>query len=137
MEPVIKDGHIVWTMYDANRVKSEHARNRPVFLDFTAEWCASCKANEKAFIESDTVRNAFDRTKVLPVKVDMTNESDELNALLDKFYKGLDRNGIPAYVVYYPDGTFELLPNVITAEMVQTSLDKAAQKYPVDKYASL
>ncbi len=137
MEPVIKDGHIVWTMYDANRVKAEHARNRPVFLDFTAEWCASCKANEKAFIESDTVRNAFDRTKVLPVKVDMTNESDELNALLDKFYKGLDRNGIPAYVVYYPDGTFELLPNVITAEMVQTSLDKAAQKYPADKYASL
>lgn len=137
LDPVVKDGHIVWTLYDAGRVKAEHARNRPVFLDFTAEWCASCKANEKAFIESDTVRSAFDRTKVLPMKVDMTNESDELNALLDKFYKGLDRNGIPAYVVFYPDGTFDLLPTVITAEMVQTSLDKAAQKYPVDKYASL
>ncbi len=136
-EPVIKDGHIAWTMYDANRVKTEHARNRPVFLDFTAEWCASCKANEKAFIESDTVRGAFEKTRILPMKVDMTNESEELNVLLDKFYKGLDRNGIPAYVVFYPDGTFDLLPTVITADMVYKALFEAAKKFPADKYASL
>lgn len=128
---IIVDNHIRWAPYDAGRVTREHGRKRPIFLDFTAEWCASCKANEKAFLETDTVRTAFQRTKIVPMKVDMTNESEELDALLRKFYDGhLDRNGIPAYVVFYPDGTHELLPVIITAEMVATKLDAASTKYP-------
>jgi thiol:disulfide interchange protein DsbD len=132
-ESVVSDGHIAWTPYSASVVAGAHARKRPIFLDFTAEWCASCKVNDKAILETDTVRKALKRTQILPVKVDMTNDNDEFDRLLDKFYKGMNRNGIPAYVVYFPDGTFDLLPVVITAEMVQISLDAAAKKYPADK----
>lgn len=130
--PVIVDGHIAWTPYDKARIKAEHARGRPVFLDFTAEWCATCKVNEKSFIETDTVRGAFDRTKILPMKVDFTNSNDELDALLDS----TGRSGIPDYMIVYPDGTRDLLPEVITAEIVQTHLDDAAKKYPSSKFAS-
>ncbi|CAN5198319.1 hypothetical protein BH09MYX1_BH09MYX1_62240 [soil metagenome] len=130
--PVIVDGHIAWTAYDTARIKAEHARGRPVFLDFTAEWCATCKVNEKSFIETDTVRGAFERTKILPMKVDFTNTNDELDALLDS----TGRSGIPDYMIVYPDGTRDLLPEVITAEMVQKHLDEAEKKYPASKYAS-
>jgi len=134
--PVIVDGHINWVPYNADRLKAELAHNRPVFLDFTAEWCATCKVNEKAFVETDSVRQAFERSKILPMKVDMTNSDEELEALQDAVLKGhTDREGIPIYVVKFPGGEQDLLPLVITSELVVARLDDAAKKFPHEKFA--
>lgn len=129
--PVVVDNHIAWAGFDNKRLSTEVKRGRPVFLDFTAEWCASCKANEHAFLETDTVRGAFSKSNILPMRADMTNESDELSALLDS----LGRSGIPAYVIIMPDGTRDLLPVTITAEMVASHLGDASNRFPQEKYA--
>lgn len=129
--PVVVDNHIAWTGYDGKRLTSEVKRGRPVFLDFTAEWCASCKANEHAFLETDTVRGALSKTSILPMRADMTNENDELDNLLQT----LGRSGIPVYVILMPDGTRDLLPITITAEMVATHLEDASRRFPSQKFA--
>jgi thiol:disulfide interchange protein DsbD len=120
------DDHIAWTGFDAGVVKRELAKKRPVFMDYTADWCANCKTNEKLFLETDAVRAALKRSGILPMKADMTNENEEI----DKWLEELGRSGIPAYVIYLPDGTRDLLPEAITTEMVVAALDKAGHAFP-------
>ncbi len=95
-----------------------------MLLDFTAEWCAACKANETAFLDTDAVRAALARTGVVPMRADMTKPSAELDALLD----ALGRGGVPTYVIELPDGTRDLLPVAVTARLIVEHLDAAATR---------
>lgn len=130
-DTVCKD-HIAWLPFDAKRVAAESKAGRPVFMDFTAEWCANCKTNEKVFIETQKVRDALVASGILPMKADLTNENDEIQTWLDK----LGRSGIPAYVIYLPDGTHDLLPEAITSEMLVERLQKAASRFPPKQVAA-
>ncbi len=129
--PVVKDGHINWVAYDKARIAAEHKRKRPVFADFTAEWCVSCKANEKAVIETEGTRSLLAETNILPMKADMTDE----DPVLEKEMQRLGRSGIPIYVIYFPDGTHNLLPEIITSESLHGALKAASERYPKDEFA--
>lgn len=129
---VVQNGHIRWTPYDNARVVQEHARQRPVFVDFTATWCTSCKVNDATFIETDLVRGAFVKTGILPMQVDMTSDNPQGDELMKRF----GRDGIPIYVILMPDGSYDLLPQVITAEMVASRLAEASKRYPLEKFAA-
>ncbi len=125
--PVVMDDQINWAPFDATRVSKAAGSCRPVFMDFTADWCANCKTNEKVFIETEKIRTVLQDTKILPMKADMTNENEEIEEWLEK----LGRSGIPAYVIYLPDGTHDLLPEAITTDMLAERLNKANAKFPV------
>lgn len=130
--PIIKDGRINWVAYDDDRIASERERKRPVFADFTADWCVSCKANEKAVIETSGTRDLLVATNILPMKADMTDE----DPVLEKEMQRLGRSGIPIYVIYYPDGTHHLLPEIITTDLLHGALKQASEKFPPEKYTA-
>lgn len=117
---------IAWVEFDPGRIGRELAAGRPVFLDYTADWCASCKTNDKLFVDTPRVREALARTGVVPVKVDMTNEDDVKEAWL----KRTGRNDLPVYVVFLPGGGMDLLPVVITSETLTDAFERAAKKHP-------
>jgi len=132
-DPPVVDANkkkIIWTPYSEDVVQANLDRGRPVFMDFTADWCANCKANEKAFIETDTIRGDLVTTNILPVKADFTNEDKEIEKMIDD----LGRAGIPIYVILTPDGKRNLLPEVIDIEMLSKALQEASEKFPPDKY---
>ena len=132
-EPVVKDGKINWADFSPFRVGLEHKRQRPVFMDYTADWCLNCKTNEKAFIETEAVRAALVDMDILPMVADWTNEDEDITKWLER----LGRTGIPAYVVYYPNGEYDLLPEVITEKMILDLLARASTKYPKANYLSM
>jgi len=54
-----------------------------VLVDFTADWCATCKTLEAAVLNTTEVREAIRRNQVVPVQADWTHEAPEISAMLD------------------------------------------------------
>ena len=78
-------------------------------------------------IETDKVRSALVAAHLLPMKADLTNDDDVVNAALT----ALGRSGIPAYVIYLPDGTIDLLPEgLVPADTFVTRIQGAAKRFP-------
>jgi thiol:disulfide interchange protein len=95
---------------------------RAVFVDFTADWCLTCKSNERFAIDTPAVRAAFARRNVLPLRADWTHGDPAITEILKKH----GRVGVPMYLVY-PGGTDKdpiLLPELITSESVLKALEK-------------
>ncbi len=101
------------------------AEGKPVFLDFTADWCISCKYNEKTAIDTPAVREALEKGGFVFVKADWTNANPEITAVLAKF----GRVGVPFYLVYpagQPDAPL-ILPEILTQGIVLEALAKASK----------
>jgi thiol:disulfide interchange protein len=128
--PAVVDGRINWEDFDPQLVERALACNRPVFLDFTADWCANCKTNEQLFIETARIREDLGKTGILPVKVDFTSESEVIEQWIEK----LGRAGIPIYVILTPDGERDLLPEVITTDLLSQALQRASKAHPPEQF---
>ena len=112
----------VWQPYTPERLDRLLAEGRIVFIDFTAEWCWTCKINERAVLEDVDVRTRFAELGVATVKADWTNRNPEITRLLRSF----GRSGVPLYVVYPGKGEDPIvLPELITASIVLESLERA------------
>ena len=118
-----------WVTYSQEVRDLAARRAQPIFVDFTADWCASCKTFEKTHINIPSVRKAFGETGVLAVKADLTKAESELWDVLGK----LGRTGLPAYVIYYPDGTHDLMPEGPPLGLIER-LKTAAGKFPKSSF---
>lgn len=98
------------------RLAALRAENRPVFAYFTADWCLTCKVNEKGAIETASVADAFARGKVAVLVGDWTNG----DAALGRFIERHNRAGVPLYLWYRPGSAEpEVLPQVLTQAMLR------------------
>ncbi|RIX27433.1 protein-disulfide reductase DsbD family protein [Sphingomonas edaphi] len=93
----------------------------PVFVDFTADWCLTCKVNEKVAIERDATREAFRRAGVFTLVGDWTSGDPKITAFLAKH----QRNSIPFYLYYAPGQRGEVLPQILTTDLL---VEKARSK---------
>jgi DsbC/DsbD-like thiol-disulfide interchange protein/cytochrome c biogenesis protein CcdA len=96
-----------------NETKLEQLRKerRPVFLYFTADWCLTCKVNEKAAVEREEVRLSFKAKGIAVMVGDWTNG----DAAISRFLEAHGRSGVPFYL-FYPANADQPreLPQVLT-----------------------
>jgi len=91
-------GLIGWVPFDRARAESLAASGQLVFVDVTADWCFTCKVNERLILETPEVAGAFAAHHVLPMRADWTNRSDAIA----RFLADNGRYGIPFYLLYRP-----------------------------------
>ncbi len=111
--------------YDPQRLAALQAEGRPVFVNMTADWCATCKVNERFVLSTDAFQALLKSTSTAYLKGDWTNEDPVVSDFLTRF-KAV---GVPLYVVFPANGgTPQVLPSLLTAGLVEEAINKAARK---------
>lgn len=102
--------------FSEGRLAELTAQGKPVFAYFTADWCVTCKVNEKAVIETDAVTKALADGKVTVLVGDWTDG----NPALGRFIEAHNRAGVPLYLWYKPGQSEpEVLPQILTQSMLE------------------
>jgi thiol:disulfide interchange protein DsbD len=106
--------------YSAEKLASLRAEGRAVFVDVGADWCVTCKVNEKAVLDTDAFRDLLARSNAVLMTADWTNVDPAITAFLQQ-YKAV---GVPLYVVFRAgeSGPGRALPTVLTQAIVEEAL---------------
>jgi thiol:disulfide interchange protein DsbD len=92
-----------------------------VFLNFTADWCITCKVNERVALRSKEVIAAFRDYKIRYLLGDWTDGGKEIGEVLTRF----KREGVPLYVLFDGEsGKYEILPQMLTPSIVIHAIKK-------------
>jgi thiol:disulfide interchange protein DsbD len=107
----------------AEVIAGHRAEGKHVFVDFTAEWCITCKVNKRVAINTAAVQEAFKANNVEFVTADWTNEDPSITKVLAEF----GRSGVPFYLLYPADTSKPPLrfgDGILTAGNILEAIEK-------------
>jgi DsbC/DsbD-like thiol-disulfide interchange protein/cytochrome c biogenesis protein CcdA len=113
---------VQWEPWSEERVAELRAEGRPIFINFTAAWCLTCKVNERvAFSSAEVIRIVGERN-IAMLKGDWTNRDAAITRALGSF----GRSGVPLYVVHEADPSISprLLPEILSPGMLVETLSQ-------------
>jgi thiol:disulfide interchange protein/DsbC/DsbD-like thiol-disulfide interchange protein len=117
-------GELPWRPYSEAALTALRDSGRVVLVDFTADWCLTCKVNERVAFGSDRVRASLRAHGVVLLRADWTTRDPSVTRALAAF----DRNSVPFVVLYGRDrdAAPAVLPTLLTPGIVTRALDAAA-----------
>ncbi|MEH6452741.1 MAG: protein-disulfide reductase DsbD domain-containing protein [Psychromonas sp.] len=111
-----------WQALDAGSIEAQVAAGKTVFVDVTADWCVTCKANKIGVLLQDPVYSALQADNILLMKGDWTVRSDSVTAYLQSF----NRYGVPFNIVYGPAAPQGLpLSTILSSDEVLSTIKQA------------
>ncbi|ABV95140.1 thiol:disulfide interchange protein DsbD [Dinoroseobacter shibae DFL 12 = DSM 16493] len=111
-----------WIAFERSDIPKRVAAGEIVFVDVTADWCLTCKANKALVLDREPVAGLLASEAVTAMRADWTRPDESISAYLESF----GRFGIPFNVVYGPAAPEGLpLPELLTADIVQDALLRA------------
>ncbi|SFR46418.1 protein-disulfide reductase DsbD family protein [Litoreibacter janthinus] len=111
-----------WAVFDERAIAAAVADGEVVFVDVTAAWCLTCKANKASVLDRDPVAGLLSSDGVTAMRADWTQQNPDILAFLQRN----GRFGIPFNIVYGPDAPSGImLPEFLTKDAVLNALGAA------------
>ena len=100
--------------FTAGEVEKSLRQGRPVFVYFTADWCVTCKVNERGVLADPRIGIELEERGVDVYLADWTRRDEKIRAAL----AGLGKAGVPVYALYDPTDPERprLLPELLTVD---------------------
>jgi thiol:disulfide interchange protein DsbD len=108
---------IRWLPFSAGKVDELQAQGKSIFVDFTADWCITCKLNERVVLESPAVIEAFANNDVVALRADWTRQ----DAAITRMLEANGRAGVPLYLFYPKPGPLRERPEAIVLPQILTA----------------
>ena len=93
----------------------------PVFAYFTADWCVTCKVNERVAIKTEAAAATFKANGVTVMVGDWTNQNPDITEILIRY----ERAGVPMYLFFPPGASAaegRLLPQILTPGIIEGAI---------------
>ncbi len=100
---------LTWETWSEQRVAELLENHTPVYIDFTAQWCATCQVNKKRAYTPEVIA-LMKKKGVVALRADKTNPNPEIEAALGK----LGRTAIPVNVLQIPGKDPIILPELLS-----------------------
>lgn len=114
------DTQLEWRDWSPELVSRLREEGRPVYVDFTARWCATCQVNKRVYQDEDLVKLLLDKNVAL-LKADWTLYDERITSTLKNEF---DKAAVPVTVVYLPGQKHgRLLPEILTSANVVEAIN--------------
>ena len=117
------DALLPWQPFSTAALTKLRAEGKTVMVDFTADWCLTCKTNLKFAINTPGVLQWIQSNNVVPLLADWTDGSQEIKDMLST----LQSNSIPVVAIFPGDRPDEaiVLRDLITQGRLLEALKQA------------
>lgn len=106
--------------WSPSAVEQALADDKTVLVNFTADWCVTCKFNEYRVLNAYLNEGALSRHNAVYLVADWTNRNASITQALESY----GRSGVPLYVVRKPDGSVQILPQLLSRELLNEVLSR-------------
>ncbi len=114
---------LVWEPWSQTRVDELLEEGTPVFIDFTAQWCATCQVNKRTAYSKEVIALMLEKG-VVALRGDKTNP----NPLIDAKLQELGRTAIPVNVLHVPGEEPVITPEILTSGYLKALFGKLPAK---------
>ncbi|MGG4607712.1 protein-disulfide reductase DsbD family protein [Providencia sp. Me31A] len=118
---LVKDS-VNWQPLTEEAITAALADNKRVFIDVTAQWCVTCKANKYNVLLRDDIQQLLSEPDVVALRGDWTKPSPEITAFLQK--RG--QVAVPFNQIYGPSlAEGEVLSTILDRESLISVMNQA------------
>ncbi|MEB3701927.1 Thioredoxin family protein [Candidatus Bealeia paramacronuclearis] len=106
----------IWQPFDPEVIPQLVSQGKTVFVDITADWCMTCKANKQFVLNAPKMKDILASPDVVAMQGDWTKQDDEIAEFLQTYA----RYGIPFNAVFgplKPEG--KVLPELLSESILE------------------
>jgi thiol:disulfide interchange protein DsbD len=107
----------LWSPWSEPKLSEE--KGKMVFMDFTAEWCLTCKVNKKLVLETQGFEELAKKHNMTLLRADWTRRDDHITQYLKRY----GAVGVPAYFIQTPNGEVISLGETISLGKIEKYLN--------------